>query len=146
MFSLRLAIRIVAAAALIGAALGEADGQTAGTPPTPAETAKAIANGIASNTVKVPGAPLAFESATSHDNVVELRYLANDTGFGRLKTSTEQIRLLKVAYYCKESRLAFLKLGVVIHEVIATAANTDKIDFTFDKSSCDILPKATLAD
>jgi hypothetical protein len=148
MFSLRLTIRIVAAAALIGAALGEANGQTAGNPapPTPAETAKAIANGIAASTVRVPGAPLAFESATSHDNVVELRYLANDTGFARLKTSTEQMRLVKVAYYCKESRLAFLKLGVVIHEVVATAANTDNIDFTFDKSSCDSLPKATLAD
>jgi hypothetical protein len=148
MLSLQLATRIVAAAALLGVALGEADGQTAGNaaPPTPAETAKAIANGIAASTQRTPGAPLSFESATSHDNVVELRYLANDAGFARMKTSSEQMRLAKISYYCKDSRLAFLKQGVVIHEVVTTAANTEQINFTFDKSSCDIKPKVALAD
>jgi hypothetical protein len=148
MFSLRLATRIVAAAALLGVALGEAGGQTTGNaaPPTPAEMAKAIANGIAANTQRTPGAALSFESATSHDNVVELRYLANDAGFARLKTNSEQVRLAKVSYYCKDSRLAFLKQGIVIHEVLTTAANTEQINFTFDKSSCDGLPKAALAD
>ena len=148
MLSLRLATRIVAAAALLGVALGEAYGQTAGNaaPPTPAETAKAIANAIAASTQPTPGAPLSFESATSHDNVVELRYLANDAGFARMKTSSEQMRLAKVSYYCEESRLAFLKRGVVIHEVVTTAANTEQINFTFDKSSCDSLPKAALDD
>jgi hypothetical protein len=148
MLSLRLATRIVAAAALLGVPLGEAYGQTAGNaaPPTPAETAKAIANGIAASTQRTPGAPLSFESATSHDNVVELRYLANDAGFTRMKTSSEQMRLAKVSYYCEDSRLVFLKRGVVIHEVVTTAANTEQINFTFDKSSCDSLPKAALGD
>jgi hypothetical protein len=138
----------VTAATLIGAAISEADGQTAGNPATPtaAETAKVIANGIATSAHEAPGASLAFESATSHDNVVELRYLANDAGFARLKASSEQIRLAKVSYYCKENRLAYLKLGVVIHEVFATSANTDQIAFTFDKSSCNNLPKAAVAD
>jgi hypothetical protein len=148
MLSLRLATRIVAAATLLSVALGEADGQTAGNaaPPTLAETAKAIANGIAASTQRTPGAPLSFESATSHDNVVELRYLANDAGFARMKTSSEQMRLAKVSYYCQDSRLAFLKQGVVIHEVVTTAASTEQINFTFDKSSCDSQPKAVLAD
>ena len=148
MLSLRLATRIVAAAALLGVALGEAHGQTAGNTaaPTPAEMAKAIANGIAANTQRTPGAPLSFESATSHDNVVELRYLADDAGFARMKTSSEEMRSAKVSYYCKDSRRAFLKQGIVIHEVVTTAANTEQINFTFDKSSCDNLPKVALAD
>ena len=148
MFSLRLAIRIVAAAALLGVALGDASGQTAGNtaPPTPAETAKAIANSIAAGTQKTPNAPLSLDSATSHDNVVELRYLANDAGFARLKANAEQMRLAKLSYYCKDSRLTVLKHGVVIHEVVAAAANAEQIDFTFDKSSCDAQPKAALAD
>jgi hypothetical protein len=149
MFSLRLATRVIAAAALIGGAFGEANGQTANTPApaTPADVAKTIAFAINANTVKTPGAALAFESATSHDNVVEMKYVVSDAaGFARLKASADQTRLVKASYYCKESRLAYLKLGVVMHEVIATPTNSDHIDFTFDKSSCDALPKATLAD
>jgi hypothetical protein len=149
MFSLRLATRVLAAAALIGGAFGEANGQTAKTPgpATPADVAKAIAFAINANTVKTPGAALTFESATSHDNVVEMRYVASDdAGFARLKASVDQTRLVKASYYCKDSRLAYLKLGVVMHEVIATPGNSDQIEFTFDKSSCDDLPKPKLAD
>ena len=125
-----------------------ADGQTAGNaaPPTAAETAKAIANGIAASTQRTPGAPLSFDSATAHDNVVELRYLANDAGFARLKANGEQMRSAKISYYCKDSRLAFLRRGVVFREVFATSAGTDQFAFTVDKSSCDALPKAALAD
>jgi hypothetical protein len=126
MFSLRLATRVLAAAAVVGGALGEANGQTANTPApaTPADVAKVIAFTINANTVKTPGAALTFESATSHDNVVEMRYVvSDDAGFARLKASVE-----------------------VMHEVIATPGNGDKIEFTFDKSSCDDLPKPKLAD
>jgi hypothetical protein len=149
MFSLRLATRVMAAAALIGGAFGDAYGQTANTPApaTPAQVAQAIAFAINANTVKTPGAAIAFESATSHDNVVEMRYVVSDAaGFSRLKDTVDQTRLVKASYYCKESRLAYLKLGVVMHEVIATPGNSDQIEFTFDKSSCDALPKAKLAD
>jgi hypothetical protein len=149
MFSLRLATRFIAAAALIGGAFGGAYGQTANTPApaTPADVAKAIAFAINASTLRSPGAAIAFESATSHDNVVEMKYVASDAaGFSRLKDSADQTRLVKASYYCKESRLAYLKLGVVMHEVIATPGNSDQIEFTFDKSSCDALPKARLAD
>jgi hypothetical protein len=149
MFSLRLATRFIAAAALTGAVLGEANGQTTDTqaPATPAQVAKAIAFAINANTAKTPGAALVFESATSHDNVVEMKYVVSDAaGLARLKASADQTRSVKTSYYCKESRLAYLKLGVVMHEVFVTPGNGDRIDFTFDKSSCDALPKATLAD
>ena len=99
MFSLRLATRVLAAAALIGGAFGEANGQTAKTPgpATPADVAKAIAFAINANTVKTPGAALTFESATSHDNVVEMRYVASDdAGFARLKASVDQTRLVRL--------------------------------------------------
>ncbi|HWN49419.1 MAG TPA: hypothetical protein VNO18_06255 [Xanthobacteraceae bacterium] len=149
MTSFRLATRIVAIAALIGGAFGEAQSQIANSqgPKTPVEMAKAIAQTISANTLKAPGAPIAFESATSHDNFVEVRYVANDAAvFARLKSNVDQIRLDKASYYCNESRIAYLKQGVVMHEVIATSNNSDQIDFTFDRSSCDSLPKSKLAD
>jgi hypothetical protein len=147
MFSLRLATRVLAAAALLGGAFGSANGQTANKPPTIAEVAKAVASVIDTGVSKTPGAPIAFQSATSHDNVVEMRYVANDAaGFVRLKANVEQARLLKASFFCKDKLLGYLKLGVVVHEVIATSANSDKVEFTFDKSSCEALPKETQAD
>jgi hypothetical protein len=150
MISFRLASRLLAAAsALIGGALGAAEGQTADYqgPRTPAEMAKAIANTISASTLKAPGAPITFQSATSHDGVVEMRFVANDAAaFARLKANAEQVRLAKAPYYCNEARLAYLKQGVVMHEVIATPDNSDQIDLTFDSSSCDNLAKANPAD
>jgi hypothetical protein len=147
MFPLRFATRVSTAAALIGGAVGSANGQTANKPPTITEVAKAVASVIDTSLVKTPGAAIAFQSATSHDNVVEMRYVANDAaGFARLKANAEQTRLLKASFFCKDKLLGYLKLGVVVHEVIATSANSDHVDFTFDKSSCDALPKARQAD
>jgi hypothetical protein len=147
MFSLRLVTRVIAAAALIGGALGEANGQTANKPPTIAEVAKAVASVIDTSLLKTPGAAIAFQSATSHDNVVEMRYVANDpAGFARLKANANQTQLLKAAYFCKDKLLGYLKLGVVVHEVIATPGNSEHVDFTFDKSSCDALPSERKAD
>jgi hypothetical protein len=147
MFSLRRATRILAATALMGGAFGEAHGQTADVPrpPTADQIASTIAATINANTVKAPGAAVAFEYATSHGNVVEVRYQAN-AGFISLKANASQTRMAKLSYYCKEGRLAYLKQGVVIHEEIATPNNSDRIDFTFDQASCDSLPKVALAD
>jgi hypothetical protein len=149
MTSFRLAIRILAATALVSGAFAEAKSQTANNqgPKTPVEMARAIANTISANTVRARGAPIAFVSATSHDNVVELRYVANDAAtFSRIKGNADQVRLSKASYYCNESRIAYLKQGVVMHEVIAASNNSDALDFTFDKSSCDSLPKSEPAD
>jgi hypothetical protein len=148
MFSLRSATNVIAAVALIGAAFGEANGQTAANHgPSAPEIAKAIASVINAKTVKTPGQPIAFESATSHDNVVELRYVVSDpAGFARLKANLDQARSIKAAYYCKDTRLAYLNRGVVMHEVMATSTHSDQIDFTFDKSSCASVSKASVAD
>jgi hypothetical protein len=148
MFSLRLATRVMAAAALLGAAFGEAHGQTAGNQATSTpEIAKAVASAINANTVATPGQPMALESATSHDNVVELRYVVNDpASFARLKNNLELTRSVKAAFYCKKLGVAFLNRGVVMHEVMATSTHSDQIDFTVDKSSCAGLPKVSAAD
>jgi hypothetical protein len=134
----RLTTRVIAAAAVIGVTFGMAYGQSASNQgPSAPEIAKAIASVISANTVKTPGQVIAFESATSHDNVVELRYVVNDpAGFARLKANIDQTRSIKTAYYCKDIRLTYLKRGVVMHEVMETSSHSDQIDFTFDKSSC----------
>jgi hypothetical protein len=144
MISFRFAVRIVAATALVAGAFGEASGQTASGqgPKTLAEIAAAMANTVSANTVRAPGAQITFESSSSHDNVVELRYVVSDAAaIARLKSNADQVRLVKASYYCNESRIAYLKQGVVMHEVVAASDNSAQIDFTFDKSSCDSLPK-----
>jgi hypothetical protein len=139
----RLAIRIVAVAVLIGGPFGEATSQTVSNqgPKTPVEIAKAIAGTINASTPKVPGAQIAFESATSHDNIVELRYVANDSAIiSRLKSTADQTRLAKASYYCNEARISYLKQGVVMHEIVATSDNSDHIEFTFDIQLATVCP------
>jgi hypothetical protein len=134
---------------LIGAAFSEAASETANNqgPNTAVEIAKAVAHTISASALKAPGAQIAFESATSHDNIVEVRFVANDFAvFSRLKSSVDHIRLVKASYYCNESRITFLKQGVVMREIIATSNNSDQIEFTFDISTCGSLPKSKLAD
>ena len=143
----RFATRTVAAAILIGL-FGAAHAQTADTgAQTPADIARAIARAVDANAFKTPGAAIAFESATSHDNVVELRYRANDPAIlSRLKSNLDKIRVDKASYYCNAGRIGALKQGVVMHEVIATPDDSDRLEFTFDKSTCDQLPSSTPAD
>jgi hypothetical protein len=106
---------------------------------TLADVAKAIAHTIDANTVKSPGAPLAFDSATAHDNVVEVKYIANDfAAFDRFKSNSNQARAALVGYYCNESgRTAYLRQGVVIHQSYVRSDSNDRVEFTIDRSSCD---------
>jgi hypothetical protein len=150
MISFRFAARSLAAAALICLVGVEAESQTANTgrPKTTAEMARDIALTFtnSASALNAPSAPVTFVSATSRDNIVEVRYVAKDNAiFARLKNNSDQMRLGKASYYCNESRISYLKQGVVIHEMIATSNNSDQFDFTFDKSSCDHLPNAKLA-
>jgi len=145
----RSAIRIVAVAVLIGGPFGKATSQTVSNqgPKTPAEIAKAIAATINASTPKVLAAQIAFESTTSHDNIVELRYVANDSAIiSRLRSTADQTRVAKASYYCNEARISYLKQGVVMREIVATSDNSDHIEFTFDISTCDRLPKPKQAD
>jgi len=145
----RSSTRIFTALILGGAMSGAAWSQTGNDQDRKAlaETAKAIALTINANTQRTPGAPIAFESATSHDNFVELRYVANDAAaFARLKASVDKVRLDKASYYCNDSRIAYLKQGVVMHEILLAPNRSDKLDFIFDRESCDSLPRPNLAD
>ena len=145
----RFAMRRTAVAALVVGGLAcVADGQTAQNgAATPADMARAIAHAIDANAVKAPGAVIVFESAASHDNVVELKYRVNDAAaFARLRGNLDKMRADKASYYCNAGRLAALKQGVVMHEVIATADDADRLDFTFDTSTCEGLPRPMPAD
>src|ERR1700733_13899139 len=141
------ATQILVFSALMVGGAGGAASQTATKQETPVELAKVIARTINDNKLKAPGAEIAFESATSHENVVELRFVANDAAaLLNLKSGADQTRLIHATFYCNESRITYLKRGIVIHELIATLQNSDRIEFTFDLSTCDSLPKPKLAD
>ncbi|HUI98576.1 MAG TPA: hypothetical protein VLX44_22695 [Xanthobacteraceae bacterium] len=109
--------------------------------------ARAIAHAIDAKVIKAPGGTIVFESASSHDNVVEVRYRTNDPAvFSQLKSNVDKIRSEKASYYCGAGPLAALKQGVVVHEVIASPDNAERLDFTFDTSTCAQLPRPTPAD
>ncbi|WP_298266833.1 hypothetical protein [uncultured Bradyrhizobium sp.] len=128
------------------AAIGNAGGQTAGhpEPKTPAEMAQAIARSIDAMAhafeAKVPNPatmPIAFEAATSHDNVVDVRYRANDAGMlPRNKAEGEDRRLRFAGKFCFDGRVGLLqKNGVVIHQVLS-ASGVSPFEFTIDQSTC----------
>jgi hypothetical protein len=150
--SFRLAALRAAVIALAGVAADDVRSQTANNQvaKSPARLAKDIAFTISVSAPKRrPGAPVVFESATSHDNFVEVRYIVKDPAmFSRLKNENtfDQIRLTKISYYCNESRITHLNQGVVIHDVTATSDDSDRVDLTIDKSSCEGLPKPQFAD
>ena len=137
--ALRLVMATALATALVGAMPGAANGQTSAGegPKSPAELARIIADGVKKTTRAPPGAPISLASATSHDNVVEIRYAVTDiVAFGRFKANIETARRSTASLYCNESRRAFLDQGVVLHEVFALSDGSDQVDFTVDKSMC----------
>jgi hypothetical protein len=141
MISARLAARALFAAGVIGATLGAAGGQTgdlAG-PKTPSEWARAIANTIWGWQFDIlpTGPGLAVEQVTSHESVVEIRYVVYDAAaFAILKSDFAQVRLAKALYYCDSRYVTYLRQGVVFHEVIALPDHSDQVDFTIDRSMC----------
>jgi hypothetical protein len=151
MISFRFVARGLVATALICGVVVEAESQTAnsGRPKTTAEMARDIARTItdSASSLNAPNGPIFFVSALSRDNIVEVKYVTKDNAiFAGLKSSSDQMRLGKSSYYCNEARISYLKQGIVIQEIIITSNNGDQFDFTFDKSSCEGLPKAKLAD
>ena len=102
------------------------------------DTARAIANTINVNTVKSRGAPLDFDSATAHDNVVSVIFVANDfAAFDSFKSNSNVVRAQLIGFYCETTRIVYLRQGVVIHQIYARSDNKDRVEFTIDKSSCD---------
>jgi hypothetical protein len=126
-------------------AVDEASSQTAAPSKleTPAEIAQAIVRAIETKVPKIPNVPLAFESATSHDNVVELRYIANDTRVFPHNDSEREERRLRFAYrFCfSNGSLSLIKRnGVVIHQFLKAPDNSAPFEFIVDEPTC-----ATLA-
>ncbi len=124
---------------LLAVVIGEAGGQTPGnTEPTAAEMAKAIAHAIDAKALKMPDAPIAFESATSHDNFVEVRYSVKDARlFPHSKAEGDKRRLGQVGYYCFDRQIQLFKNnGVVIHQVLTAPDGSAPFEFTVDQSTC----------
>jgi hypothetical protein len=129
------------ASIFLSVAFGKAGGQTATDQPTltTAELARAIARTIDAHTLRSPpGSPLEFRSATSAGNVVEMLYVVNDFAvFDRFKSNADGARAAFVDYWCgEESRMVYLRQGVVVHTVYERSDKKDQVKFTFDKSSC----------
>jgi hypothetical protein len=152
MTGLRLAALVTIIAALIDGTLGDAKSQTVNTqrPKLPAQLAADIARTISISASRVPpNAPVVFESATSHDKSVEVKYIIKDLNMFSLmknRLSDEKVRVTKASRYCTESNMVAMTQGVAIHEIAALPDDSDHIDFTIDMSTCDVLPKPQLAD
>ncbi|MHC2435159.1 hypothetical protein [Bradyrhizobium sp. USDA 4451] len=150
---------LIAAAAsvpLLVAAIGKAGSQTTSHPElkTPAEMAEAIAHSIDAmarafdaKREKSVTPPIAFQSATSHDNVVDVHYRANDAGMlPRNKAEGEEQRLGFAGRFCFDRRVSlFQKNGVVIHRVLFAPDDSAPFEFTIDQSTCAALIEAAKA-
>ena len=138
---------VVIAAALSGlVAVTAAAAQTGPAPPTLADLARATAQSIEAGTPKTANVSFVFKSATSHDNVVDVRYVATDPVlFARVKANAE-LQGFAARYFCNASRVSSLNLGVVIHQVVTAPDNRDSIEFTIDRATCAALPVPKLAD
>ncbi len=152
MTGLRLVALLAIIAALNEATLGDAKGQAVSDQALKlsAQQAADIARDIELRASRLPqNAPVALESATSHDNSVEVKYVVRDSNlFSVMRNgrSDEKVRVTKASRYCTESNMAAMAQGVVIHEIVALADRSDYIDFVIDRSSCDLLPNPQLAD
>jgi hypothetical protein len=152
MIGFRLATMLAIMVALADGTLGDAKSQTVRSK-SPAQLASDIANTTSIGAPKgaPPSAPVAFESATSHGNSVEVKYIIRYPNlFSLMKaqygSADEKVWLTKATRYCTESHMAAMRQGVVIHEILAVPDNSDHIDFAIDISTCDKLPKPQLAD
>lgn len=141
MFSHRRSFIATAASALVLlVAIGEADSQKASSsePKTAAELATAIATAIDAKIPKTPNVPIVFESASSHDNFIELHYRATDARFfPHNKAEGDERRLRLTYYFCFTPQISlFRRNGVVIHQVLAAPDNSAPFEFTIDQSTC----------
>src|SRR6266404_7487283 len=141
MFSLRRSFIATAASVLVLlVAIGEADSQKASNaePKTAAELATAIAIAIDAKIPKTPNVPIVFESASSHDNFIEVHYRATDARFfPHNKAEGDERRLRLTNYFCFTPQIwLFRRNGVVIHQVLAAPDNSAPFEFTIDQSTC----------
>ena len=104
MFSLRRSFIATAASVLVLlVAIGDADSQKASNaePKTAAELTTAIAIAIDAKIPKTPNVPIVFESATSHDNFIDVHYRATDARlFPHNKAEGDERRLRLTNYFC----------------------------------------------
>jgi hypothetical protein len=141
MFSFRRSLIAAAASVLLSiVATDEAGSQTANSyeRETPAEMARAIAHAINTNTPKTTNVRIAFVSATSHDNIVEVHYMAKDARFfPHNDAERDERRLGQAGYFCFNSRISlFRKSGVVIHQILAAPDSSASFEITIDQSTC----------
>jgi hypothetical protein len=86
-----------------------------------------------------PDARITFESAATYDGYfVEMKYVMTDSAlFSRLKrVDANQLRRVRARDYCTDARIAYLRQGIVVHEVFATSDHSDRVDVSIGSSSC----------
>jgi hypothetical protein len=45
-----------------------------------------------------------------------------------------------ISYFCDAARIAFLKRGVIVHQILVNSQNSNKVEFTIDEATCNSLP------
>jgi hypothetical protein len=127
-------------------AIAEAPGQTTDAPPmSVAEMAKKLARNIEAVATRSTNDHQIFQSATAHDNVVEMTYAAKDaTFFANNKRNLNNLTLSLTQYYC--SNVPYFRVGVAVHYVMLAPDNSDRIEITIDRGTCANLPVPKLAD
>lgn len=130
----------IASVVLAVAAIGEANSQAVDKhrPQTPTEMAEAIALTISTKVSRTPNVPLALESISSHDNVVELRYRAIESRlFPQGDAEREEWRLRAAYRMCFDRRTSPLdNNGVVIRHVLVAPDNGVPVQFNLDELTC----------
>jgi hypothetical protein len=106
-----------------------------------AEMATAIAHTIDVSLSKTTDRPINFQSATSHENVVEIIYTVRDVAaIAKIKTSADKYKRDTISYFCKDERLSYINAGVVIRNILAASDGSDRVETTIDRSTCASLP------
>ncbi|HXY57541.1 MAG TPA: hypothetical protein VEH76_03080 [Methylocystis sp.] len=102
------------------------------------QLARGIAHTIEVSTVRSPGGPLSFDSATVQGANVTIHFTANDQAlFVKAKASAGHIRDTTAYAFCRNPQKAVsFKRGISLIYVYELADKSDRIEFAIDDAAC----------
>ena len=114
---------------------------------TPDQLAAAIARTMtATKPTPAANSPIEQEFSVSK-NIVERRTIFKDgRAFANAAAQRQRLQIGATRYMCKAERLAYLKRGVVFHDVFRGPGSADVFTFDIDDRACVSLEKPIVAD
>jgi hypothetical protein len=91
-------------------------------------------------TAKPPYPETTFESTAAYDDLVVVNYVMIDSAlFARVKSAdANQLRQVRARDYCNDSRIAYLRQGIVVNEMFATFFDhNDRVSVFISLKACD---------